>query len=76
MLHVGEGNIQNLHETMFYRDLMPTIARLNITLKWREAYQWSDLLPGILLRMTGKTASLRTLSFTFSAAGAAMPWSV
>ena len=56
---------------MYHKDRMPPIFKVYAALKGREANQWSHLLPGFLLRMTEKTASLHTLSFTFSAAGAA-----
>lgn len=61
---------------MYYKVLMPTIFKINAALKGREANRWSHLLPGILLRMTGKIGLLLTQSFTFSAAGAATLWPV
>lgn len=53
---------------------MAKIFKINAVPKGRKANQWNRLPAGILLRMTGKTALLRILSFTFSAAGAATLW--
>lgn len=55
---------------------MTKFFKINVVSKGREANQWNPLPADILLRMTGKTALLRALSFTFSAAGAAPLWPV
>lgn len=55
---------------------MAKFLKISAVPKGREANQWNHLPAGILLRMTGKTALLRILSFTFSAAGAATLWPV